>query len=1059
MSGKKKMSNRTFRAITIPVMVVLFAAVLGVTIAMHSFSKVMNFYFGAGKTVITPAEGTENWNTEYYDRKSGSKKAATENAVAVSEKIGNEGIVLLKNDNKALPLDQTKEKEKQVSAFGWSFSYPVYGGTGSNKLDFKDYITPQKGLERAGFTVNQQLTNEYMTWSANTKRKGLTGKMDAITGSYKDLTCDSRPTNDFGFADWDIIEMPMTAELAASAADFSDVALVYLSRQGGENGDLPTTMGSSTFSGRDGSANFGFNENKHYLQLSDDEEDLIEKVTSAGFEKVVVILNSLNIMQVDDLQKNEKIDSVLWVGGPGEIGFESLGNILSGAVNPSGRTANIWPADLTEDPTFCNFADPDHYEFKYMRNFTELRQSYKNIDQANTPYKGQFLIQYEEGVYLGYRYYETAHAIGQSGFDYDKAVTYPFGHGLGYSSFTKRILDHNVANGSINVRIEVTNSGETAGKDVVELYYSAPYGDETTNSIKIEKSAAVLGGFAKTKSLKTGEKDVVTVSLPIENMASYDDKTNKCYVLDDGNYEISLRNNSHDIVVYNGAEQTFTYRNEKTRIYNAAHDGPRQSEKDAQEEHRSVDDEYVYATNAFDDALVKAEMDKMTILSRRDKFATMPSAITEEERTASDDLIKALAKYEAKEDKDAAMPTTGEKNGLSLIDLRGRDYEDPTWDKLLDQLTVDDMLLLVEFGYGTEEIKNVNAPPTYAADSPQCLQYAYWSGVGGADSELLNAYPCSAVIACTWNTALTKEMGEAIGEEAVQWGVAGWYAPGLNIHRSPFGGRNFEYFSEDALISGKLCAAMMEGASQKGLLGYVKHFALNDQESFRQGYLYALNNGACTWADEQTIRELYLKPFEIVVKEAKMTINYIKDNEGNWGSRTMSACITVMSSFNRIGSVWAGGSSGLLNRILREEWGFRGQVMTDFRNTQKAGGSYYYMDKDQMLRNGGDSILSTTVDRTGDPWQDIRSATAVNYLRNASKNVLYAVVHSNGMQGIAPGSIVSTKMAVWEILLIVANVLIYALIAAGLVWIVFRTIDEKKDPGKYKNKKRDRINN
>ena len=286
-------------------------------------------------------------------------------------------------------------------------------------------------------------------------------------------------------------------------------------------------------------------------------------------------------------------------------------------------------------------------------------------------------------------------------------------------------------------------------------------------------------------------------------------------------------------------------------------------------------------------------------------------------------------------------------------------------------------------------------------------------------------------------------------------GTAGWYAPGLNLHRSPFGGRNFEYFSEDPVISGEMCAAVMSGASDKGLLGYVKHFALNDQESFRQGYLYAINNGVCTWADEQTIRELYLKPFETVVKESKMTVNYIKDTNGNWGQRTMSACVTVMSSFNRIGSVWAGGSYGLLTQILRNEWGFRGQVMTDFRNTQKAGGNYYYMDKDEMLAAGGDSILATTVDRVGDPWLDTESATAVLRLRNASKNVLYAIVHSNGMQGIAPGSIINTSLAGWQIVLIIANIVIYAAIAGGIVWIVLRALDARKHPERYASKSND----
>ena len=1051
MTDKKKMSNRVFRAILIPIMVVLFALVLGVTIAMNSFAKVMNFWFGPGKTTVTPAEGTEDWNTDYYGKKNGSKEAATANAARVSEQLQDEGIVMLKN-NGALPLDRTQDKQKKVSAFGWSFCYPVYGGTGSNKLDPTGFITPEQGLKDAGFEPNAELVSAYTEWANATTYKGITGTMDAVMGKISDIAANARPINDFGYANWDIVEMPITAEAASAAAEYSDVALIYLSRQAGENGDVPTTMGPSTFAWRDGSANFGFNEDKHYLQLSDEEEALIDRVTAAGFDKVVVVLNSLNIMQVDDLENDDRIDSVLWVGGPGEIGFKSLGKVLSGDVTPSGKTASIWAADFTKDPTFVNFADPDHYNYPYMRDTSKLRQMYSNISMDNTPYKGQAMVHYEEGVYLGYRYYETAHDIGKAGFDYDEAVTYPFGYGMSYTTFSQRITGSSLGGDEMTVTVEVTNTGDTySGKDVVQLYVTAPYHE----SYGIEKSTVSLVAFGKTDEIEPGKSDTVTLTFSKDDLTSYDYKTNKCYVLDDGEYEFSLRSDSHNVIAFEGKEQTLTWNNADRMIYNAENDGARLSERNAQEEHKAVDADYVAATNAFDDVLIDEEMEKMTILTRSDGFSRMPEAVTAEDKVASDELIAALQRYESEADPDAEMPTLGADNGLNLIDMRGLDYEDPAWDSLLDQLTVDDMLKLVEFGYGTEEITSINAPSTYAADSPQCLQYAYWSGVGGADSELLNAYPCLTVIACTWNMPLAHEMGDAIGEEAVQWGVAGWYAPGLNLHRSPFGGRNFEYFSEDPVISGEMCAAVMSGASDKGLLGYVKHFALNDQESFRQGYLYAINNGVCTWADEQTIRELYLKPFETVVKESKMTVNYIKDTNGNWGQRTMSACVTVMSSFNRIGSVWAGGSYGLLTQILRNEWGFRGQVMTDFRNTQKAGGNYYYMDKDEMLAAGGDSILATTVDRVGDPWLDTESATAVRRLRNASKNVLYAIVHSNGMQGIAPGSIINTSLAGWQIVLIIANIVIYAAIAGGIVWIVLRALDARKHPERYASKSND----
>lgn len=1057
---KQRMRQSIFMAIWLPVVAVVLAAMITVTVLMNMYSKVMDFVFGAGKMVITKAEGTEDWDTDYYTSEYSAQEKLLEEAEKLTEEIAGEGFVLLKN-NGALPLDTGKEKEKNVSCFGWGFSHPVYGGTGSGSVKIETCGTPQKGLENAGFTVNPTLVAAYDTWSkAESSMLGEAvntgnGTSTALMSAFKlqprvKLSADVRPTLEFGYGNWDLIEAPASALDMAQAKSYSDVALVMIGRVGGEQGDLPMEMGENAFYGRGEGQKYGYNPDKHYLELTDEEEALIAAVKAQNFDKIVVVVNSANAMELGELERDEEIDAIIFAPGPGQTGFNALGRILSGEVNPSGKTADIFAEDFTLDPTFCNFADPYNYAYNAaaMRNpGAGKRNSYNNIDKTNS-WDAGFFTQYEEGIYVGYRYYETAAAIGKVGFDYDDAVVYPFGHGLSYTTFRQEIVGQSLGGDDMSVDVLVTNTGAEKGKSVVQLYVTAPYIQGG-----VEKSAVSLVAFGKTEMLAPGGKETVKLTFTKDDLTSYDYKENKCYILDEGDYVFSLRENSHDVI----DGQTVSWHNSRKMIYNAEHDGARRTEKEAQGQR--LEENYVPATNVLDEINIESEMDKMTILTRADKFAKMPSSPTDADRTASAELIAAAAKYDVSSDIDATdteKPVTGADNGLSLIDMRGLDADDPAWDSLLDQLSFKEMeQIIVASGWGSPKTDSVGLPSVRHGDGPQGLALS-WAGVEGAVDAPVNAYTCEVAIGCTYNVKLAKRMGEMVAMEAlmlrdaVGYPYSGWYAPGANIHRSPFGGRNFEYYSEDALLSGKITAAEISGATGKGLWVMLKHFALNDQETYRGGWGYASNNCIYTWADEQTVRENYLRVFEIAVKEASCEIKYISDDNGTISTRTIRACTGIMTSFNAVGAVWAGGNKALLTDIVRNEWQFDGVVITDFKNAQRA-----YMDLDQMIHAGGDVALAT-VPAPGEPWPELSetsTATTVKAAREAVKHLLYATVNSNAMNGIAPGSIISYTLAPWQICLIIASVIIYAAAVTIIVLTVLRLLDSRKHPENYKSKK------
>lgn len=841
------------------------------------------------------------------------KAKVTAESKAVVEQIEDEGIVLLENKGNVLPLDQNSASEKNVNVFGQASVRMVYGGSGSGSGDESANVSIQQGLENAGFKVNSELTDFYNTHAPEKK------KQDNFNLDGGDYTLSEPATSEF------------SEDLLKKAEEFSDVALIVLSRSGGEGGDLPFET-----------SEYGGSKDRHYLKLSEAEEKMIDMVTSRNFKKVVVVINSSNAMELGFLEK-EGIDAAILIGGPGATGNNSVGRILAGAVNPSGRLVDTYAYDVTTSPAYFNAG-----------NFSYSNTKHKAVDKfGKESEKYHAFLNYAEGIYVGYRYYETRYVDNKTGqvdeAAYQKAVQYPFGYGLSYSNFKQEITNYQTSADTISVEVKVTNTGDKAGKDVVQLYYTPPYYEGG-----IEKSHVVLGAFDKTEVLEPGASETIKLDIPVEEMASYDDRKEKAYVLEAGVYGIKLMSNAHDVI------DTRTYEVKDAIVYN--------------QDNKRASDQTV-ATNVFDDA-----RGDVTYVSRADWEGTLPKERTAD-KEASPELIQALENKQPvdnPEDKDITFAD----HGLELKDLVGLDYNDPKWAQLLEQLSIDEMAQLIGFGgYATQAIESIKKPATTDLDGPAGVN-ALLTGINGVQ------FMSEVVLASTWNVDLAHKMGEYMANEAIVYGVSGLYAPAMNIHRTPFSGRNFEYYSEDALLSGKMGAAAVQGAFTKGVYSYIKHYALNDQETNR--------DGVAVWSNEQAIRELYLKPFEISVKEGKST--------------------AVMSSFNRLGTTWAGAHYGLLTTVLRDEWGFKGMVITDWD-------LFPHMDTDRAIRAGNDLMLTTIGEKPSK--LSTETNTGKQAMRKASHNILYTVANSNAFE------INVTPYPFWVLALGIGNLVLLALLTLG----------------------------
>jgi beta-glucosidase len=947
---------------------ILLVVVVALNIALNIFSGYADLYLGGRKAIVKQSAGTEKWDSQYYKSSYDSVEATEKAAGVMVEKIESEGIVLLKNDG-TLPLNVSVQPK--VTVLGRDAADPVYSGSGSGSVDLSSVVNFKSGLTNAGFDVNPAVYDVLKKYASYTEKVNAKGGKDRVYAHPKANIVMDKPEA----SSYYVGEMPVenyTPSVLNSFKMYNGAAVIMIGRGGGEGGDLARDM-----KGWDAHYTPG----QHELQLNYDEKQLI-KLAEENFEKVVVIVNASTQMELGVLKNDPKVNSVLWIGSPGQTGFNAVGKVLSGVVNPSGKTADIYPADFTKDPTFINFGN----------------YQYSNINKNNAIGNAYF-VEYEEGIYVGYRYYETA-AV-ENFIKYGDAVVYPFGYGLSYTTFAWQVTGKKLGNtdGTISVDVKVSNTGSTAGKDIVEMYYSAPY-----YKGGIEKASVVLGDFAKTRLLAPGESQTLTLSIPVESMASYDYKNAKAYVLDKGDYKIRLQSDSHTMKT--GVEE-ITYTVKNTIVYSG--DNHRNSDKTV------VTNEFDNVSSAFKDEPAAGYARNF---SRADFAGTFPTAPTAADLVARDDVAAGWKAYKAADhiNKDAVTPVFNKKNGLALINMRGLDYDSPLWDTFLDQLNPDEMSkAIMSAAYNTAELPSLGAPATKNFDGPAGFS-SFMTTTHGI------AYPSEIVIASSYNTELAKEMGEMVGEEGLALKLQGWYAPAMNTHRSPFSGRNFEYYSEDGLLSGKIAASVVSGCGDKGLMTFIKHFALNDQETNR------VNNGIASWANEQAVREIYLKPFEIVVKTAKTPLKYYADMKGTLTEKNMNASTAVMCSFNRIGSTWSGGTNALQNTILRGEWGFRGFVLTDFN-------LYDYMYVNEGLNNGTDMMLTFSAMKSA---EDMTSPTARNAIRTAAHNVCYAVANSSAMNGIVPGSTVVFKPAVWENVRIAVDIVLAVLFILAALRIIIK---------------------
>lgn len=883
--------------------------------------------FGPMATLIGLATGNGTLSDE-----------TNEEAAEVAEEIMEDGIVLLKNES-LLPLNETKK----LNIFGWESINPAYGGAGSGGInDLYDIVSLNQGLENAGFSINQELVDFYNNYGADNPEMSIQKQS------------------------WTLPEPPVDTyndELIKSAKEYSDVAVVVLSRKAGEgHNDIPMDVKKAAYDNNSDEYD-DFPEGEHYLQLSQTERDMVDMVCS-NFDNVIVIYNGANQFELGFADEYPQIKSVVWCPGTGNVGFNALGKVFSGEVNPSGKTPDTFIYDMTTAPWWNN-AEKTEYT-----NLADMAVEGMNAGTAQV-YAPAF-TNYVEGIYVGYKYYETAAQEGA--IDYDKTVQYPFGYGLSYTEFEQKMGELEEKDGQISVDVEVTNTGDVAGKDVVEVYYKPPY----TNG-GIEKSSANLIEFEKTDLLQPGESQTVTVTFSIEDMASYDENNAKAYVLEKGDYVISINSDSHTVL------DQKTYTADKDVVYKG-------------ENKRASDD--TAATNVFEDA--KGDV---TYLSRADHFANYEEATAApasaelgEPYVSEYHLNSNFDKTTYLNDEDV-MPTTGADNGLTLADMRDADYDDPRWEKLLDQLTVDEMANMIAMaGYQTAAMDSVGKVATLDFDGPAAINNNF-TGVGSI------GFPIEVVVASTWNKELAQAWGECMGKISQEMGAEGWYAPGMNTHRTAFGARNYEYFSEDGVLAGNMGAKAVEGARKYGVYSYIKHFALYEGNA----------KMVSVWSNEQAIREIYLKPFEISVKQGGAN--------------------AVMVSWSFLGDKWTGECSNLLNTVLREEWGFRGMALTDFFRNNGHG----FMNADAALANGVDAMLSTfngEENNVADPDHP----TSVLQMRNACKNVLYTVVSSWAYDGEHE----ETGMETWKKAGIGIDIVI-ALFMAGMEVLVIRGYKKRKN--------------
>lgn len=985
-------------------------------LSLNTFDNLFEQYLG--KTADTTSGDTKGADVEYVKSsfESASDLYAYEEELVAE--IAMEGITLLKNDG-VLPLS----KGTELSLFSHSSVDLVSGGSGSGSGSFELTADLKEGLENAGLSINETLWDFYDSGNGSGYTRG--------EGSI----------NYGASLDWKINECPLNVILNENGLidSFDGTTAVYvLSRTGGEGADLARDMEA-----------YGGEAGQHYLEPDATELEIIGYLNE-NFEDVILLVNTNNVMELGWVEDYENISAVVNFPGAGRTGTYGLGYMLTGLdsegnqVSPSGHLVDTFAYDNFSSPAMQNMGDYNYEGTSY------------------------YYVNYAESIYVGYKYYETRYedAVLNQGnavdYDYSSTVLYPFGYGKSYTEFTWS--DFSISevdeNGDIEVNLKVTNTGDYYGKEVVQVYVTVPYSTYDKEN-GVEKSSVTLVGFEKTDNLAPNQEEEISITINLEDFISYDSEGAKTYILENGTYYITAASDAHqainNVLVAKGVD-------------NVRLDSPGVATADEYKGDASfvgiyeqeLFDSITYATgendtkitNLFDDA----KLTDAAYLSRSNwsvldndglRYGTASTTTSGAEiggkqrsHTITNDLKEALDSDSSGNPNEGTIIKTyewGQENDIDLVDLRGKDYDDSNWDLLLDEIELDELSLLIdESGYCTPEIKSINKPKITDLDGPAGLNLVVGHGSVDIGDDLKSmTWPSEYLLACTWNTELALAMGEGVGEDGLYGGVSGWYGPAVNIHRTPFAGRNFEYYSEDGFLSGAFGKEVVQGAARKGMYAFLKHFALNDQETNRDKL------GLVTWADEQSIREIYLKPFEMTVIDNYVDVQYndpIYDENGELtGYNTETACnmpaaTAIMSSFNRIGTIWAGGNYNLLTGVLRNEWGFNGFVLTDYEVAD-------YMFTSQCLAAGGDAKLKTVglsgnflfgYSLEGD-YED------QYYAREAAHHILYTVVNSSAMNGYIHGIRYVSGFAYYKIILIVWDVL--AAIGVGvLIYFLIKKI-------------------
>ena len=866
-------------------------------------------------TRLTGAE-TKDWDTIYYPAAYETMDEAREASEQVAVQVQAEGMVLLYNRRSTLPLDP----DTRITLVGRSAVDTIFGGTGAAGIDMDSCMSLINGIKDAGLRVDTTAYN-WIKRVYEDYPRGAVGRLDqpSTVSSY------------IGEIPWG--DYP--EDVQASIDD--TICAVVLGRTSGEGDDLSTNLLYDLHSGESdtfvaNSETDNYVQGQHQLELTVEEYGLLSAVKERA-KRMIVLLNCATTMELGPLVERNgdyEADAIVQIGFPGAVGCKAVGQLLTGEICPSGRTCDTWAADFKTNPTMYNFGN---------HTYTDIDGFYTQLGS------GAHFVEYEEGIYVGYRWYETADTEGF--LDFDENVVFPFGYGLSYTEFERTLNDVTMESGTVTMEVTVTNTGKVAGKDVVEAYFTAPWEPGMP-----EKSSVVLAAFAKTESLEPGASQDVTLSWPLRQMASWSLELG-AFVLDEGSYVISLRSDSHTVI--------------DSRTINVPRTVYGIDSATGQNVERRFSDMDIYLAR------------NCTQLSRENFAETFPTR--KGNRVAADCGLELVA-YDASTQVNPAdeMPVLRGDFNLELIDMRGKSPDDPLWELLLDQLSVKDMTSVVANDiYGNPRLRSVGKPETVEPDGP--AGFAYMNAPTGHA-----AYPSGYIQSQTWNTELMRTMGEAVGEEALTAGYCGWCAPAINLHRSPFGGRTFEYLSEDPTLAGKMARGIVEGAASKGVYCQCKHFCLNDQDTNRCWHLL-------TWASEQAVRELYARPWEIVVKEARCELPLLDVNTGERTTVAWPAATAIMSSYNFVGSVWAGGRESLVTGLLRDEWGFTGYVVSDW--------SFYdYMEKNQAIYAGTD-VNFTSEGSTGE-MADTESATAVLAMRKAMRHYLFTVANSNAMNGLVP---------------------------------------------------------